>query len=84
MKLELPLRSELEFVSCNETKTSKANNLKVTIGALKFFSRIIQQLNAIGNCPASAGLGGGDEAYNIYIEEADNDPGMRRASLLTK
>jgi ribosomal protein L18E len=44
------------FVSCNETKTSKANNLKVTIGALKFFSRIIQQLNAIGNCPALAGL----------------------------
>jgi hypothetical protein len=29
-------------------------------------------------------LGGGDEAYYIYVEEADDDPGMRRGSLPTK
>jgi hypothetical protein len=42
-------------------------------------------------------LGGGDEAYlytrdpmvpfrvfRLYVEEADNDPGIRRASLATK
>jgi len=42
MKLKYYKRSAVIFVSCNEAKTSKANNLKVTIGALKFFSRIIQ------------------------------------------
>ena len=42
------------------------------------------------NCPASAGLGGGDEAYytrvtfRLYVEEADDDPGIRRALLPTK
>jgi hypothetical protein len=28
--------------------------------------------------------GGGDEAYYTYVEEADNDPGIRRALLPTK
>jgi len=30
-----------------------------------------------------SGLGGGDEAYSIYIEEAD-DPGLRGEALPTK
>jgi hypothetical protein len=29
-------------------------------------------------------LGGGDEAYYIYVEEADKNPGIRRALLPTK
>jgi hypothetical protein len=29
-------------------------------------------------------LGGGDETYYTYVEESDNDPDMRRASLPTK
>ena len=40
VKLELQERSELEFVSCNETQNSGAHNLKVTIGELNFVSRI--------------------------------------------
>jgi hypothetical protein len=40
MRLKFHKRSAVKFVSRNETKTSKANNLKVTIGALKFVSRI--------------------------------------------
>jgi hypothetical protein len=51
---------------------------------LNFVSRIIQCPLAIGNCPMSVGLGGGDDAYNLkvtrytYVEEADNAPSMRR------
>jgi len=40
---------------------------------LNFVGRIIQSPLAIGNCPALAGLGGGDEAYYKYVEETDND-----------
>ena len=39
---------------------------------LNFVSRIIQWPLAIGNCPTSVGLGGGDEAYFTYAEEADD------------
>jgi hypothetical protein len=39
---------------------------------LNFVSRIIQW-PAIGNCPASVGQEGGDEAYYKYVEEADDD-----------
>jgi hypothetical protein len=47
---------------------------------LNFVSQIIQWPLAIGNYPASAGLGGGDKVYYIYVEEADN-PGLRRGRL---
>jgi hypothetical protein len=35
-----PCGTENIFVGRNEVKASKANNLKITKGALKFFSRI--------------------------------------------
>jgi len=45
----------MKFAGRNETQTLKAYNLKVTIGALKFVSRIIQsRLIGIGNYPRSA------------------------------
>jgi hypothetical protein len=47
---------------------------------LNFVSRIIQWPLAMGNCPTSAGLDGGDEAYYKYIEEADN-PDLRWGRL---
>jgi hypothetical protein len=43
--------------------------------ALKLASRII---------PRKRRLGGGDEAYCTYVEETDNDPCIRRATLPTK
>jgi len=42
MRLKFFKQSAEKFQSRNETQTLKANNLKVTIGVLKFVSRIIQ------------------------------------------
>jgi len=42
MRLEFQKRSELKFVSRSDSQISEANNLKVTIGALKFVGRTIQ------------------------------------------
>ncbi len=52
MKPKFQKHGELKFVSRNEPQISKANNLKVTIGVLKFASRIIQsRYIGIGNYP---------------------------------
>jgi hypothetical protein len=51
MKLKHHKRSAPKFAGRNKTKTSKANNLKVTKSAWKFFRRIIQEPKAIGNYP---------------------------------
>jgi len=54
---------------------------------LNFVGRIIQSSLANGNCPASAGLGGGDEAYctrvtfRLYVEEAVNDVNKNSALI---
>jgi hypothetical protein len=42
MRPKLQKQSALKLVGRNEAQISKANNLKVTIGVLKFASRIIQ------------------------------------------
>ncbi len=42
VKLKSQERRALEFVRCNETQNSGANNLKVTISELNFVSRISQ------------------------------------------
>jgi hypothetical protein len=54
---------------------------------LNFVSRIIQWTLAIGNCPISVELGGGDEAYytrvtfRLYVEEANNDANKNSALI---
>jgi hypothetical protein len=56
MRLKHHKRTALKFAGRNETKTSKANNLKVTKSAWKFFSRIIQEPKAIGNYPTGEAM----------------------------
>ena len=54
---------------------------------LNFVSRIIQWPLAIGNCPASVGQEGGDEAYftrvtfRLYVEETDNEANKDNALI---
>jgi len=48
MRPKLQKQSALKLAGRNEAKTSKVNNLKVTIGALKFSSRIIPHAKLSG------------------------------------
>ena len=80
LKLQFRKHSVAELVSCNETQTLKANNLKVTIGVLKFVVELSDNQRLLETIPRSGGFNTPQLALGfipvIYAHTGPDIPGI--------